>query len=148
MMWEIQTVQLSQEVIFSYFDSNHNIFVPPLSDRVNLKEYSGKLATFSTHFCVFSGINMVGFAACYFNHPYKETSFLSTFSVVKEFQNRGIGSELLRAVINYGTLKGFDELRLNVFATNKDAFDLYSRSGFVETVRRQGKSEMVLRLKK
>lgn len=148
MLCKVHALRLSQEEVYSYFVSNQEIFIPPLSDRVNLKEYSAKLVAYSTHFCVFTGKELTGFAAGYFNHPKREMSFLSTLSVVKEFQNKGIGSELLRTVINYGTSKGFDELRLIVYDANTDAVKLYTRTGFVETGRLLDKTEMVLRLKK
>ena len=147
MKWKITTNQLSKEVICSYLLRNDNIFTPPFSTRLDIKEYSDKLAKYSTHFAVYADNELIGFAACYFNHPDKEVVYISTISVIREFQRKGIGNELLRTVIIYGTMQGFEELRLKVNISNSWAIKMYEGAGFKEKGRILGVSEMALSLK-
>ena len=51
--------------------------------------------------------------------------------VVREFRQRGIGSELLRRTLDAAKLKGIERVELEVFSSNQGAIELYERSGFL-----------------
>ena len=57
---------------------------------------------------------------------------------------QGIGTDLLKAIINYG-LKLYDTLHLEVFNTNTKAINLYKKHGFRITKEENGKIYMELK---
>jgi len=59
--------------------------------------------------------------------------------VKKGFRDLGIGSEMLRALIEYGEKVGLRLLVLSVFATNMRAVHVYEKAGFFVTGRVPGK---------
>ena len=54
-----------------------------------------------------------------------------TFAVVKEFQNKKVGSKLLKKIIEELTLKGISYILLIVQKCNKAAVFLYQKFGFI-----------------
>lgn len=52
--------------------------------------------------------------------------FIQSLFIIKAFQQKGIGTYLLKRIINNGKL-----LSLEVLKNNKIAFDLYKKMGFV-----------------
>jgi ribosomal-protein-alanine N-acetyltransferase len=61
---------------------------------------------------------------------------LETISVVAEAQRRGIGRQLLAALVDSLKLEGVDTINLEVRAGNHAALRLYRAAGFAETGRR------------
>ena len=122
--------QLSAPDIYDYLRNNENLFVPPLSMRLDLKSYSKKLHKYAVHFCAFDYNRLVGLIACYFNDPTKKIAFISSVSVVKEFQEMGIFSALFSLVRNYGVLNQFNNLQLEVNSENQNAIKIYKKIGF------------------
>ena len=122
--------QLSAPDIYDYLRNNENLFVPPLSVRLDLKSYSKKLHKYAVHFCAFDYNRLVGLIACYFNDLTKKTAFISSVSVVKEFQEMGVFSALFSLVRNYGVLNQFNNLQLEVNSENQNAIKIYKKIGF------------------
>ncbi|MEO7412390.1 MAG: GNAT family N-acetyltransferase [Opitutaceae bacterium] len=61
-----------------------------------------------------------------------ETLFLANLQILPEFQNRGLGSAVVRRVIDEAQAAGFD-VRLQVLKSNRSARRLYERLGFAVT---------------
>lgn len=51
-------------------------------------------------------------------------------AVVREYWNRGVGSALMRAVIDFARANGFDGIDLQVRSDNRAAIALYEKFGF------------------
>ncbi len=134
-MIEYTCTKLSHEEIFNYFNENKEIFNLPLSTRLNVKEYSIKLHKNATHFCAYSDRKLIGLIACYFNEKDNITGFISSVSVKKEYQGRGIFAVLINQVINYGKLNNFRKIKLEVRPENRQVLQMYKKFGFVEIVR-------------
>lgn len=146
-MIDLKQAQLSEQEIFNYLLENDSIFIPPLSARKDLHEYSGKLGKYATHFCAYENNRLVGFIASYFNDFSTRTGYISSVSVIEEYQGKGITSSLLSQVINYGKLNNFDKLRLEVSKLNINALNIYQYMGFKETDRTPASIFMALMLK-
>lgn len=70
---------------------------------------------------------------------YQHVSTLTIY-VRREYRGRGVGSQLLTAIIAAGREQGFQKIILNAFAFNQGAMALYQKHGFrhVGTYERQG----------
>lgn len=57
-------------------------------------------------------------------------------SVHPDYQNSGIGKELIRTLLNWAKENDrIEKVFLNVFATNTNAIELYRKLGFIEEAR-------------
>ena len=122
-----------QNVIFDYLKENAHIFVPNLDTKVDLDLYSGKLSELARQFWAVEYNEFVGFLACYFNDPFSSFGYISTFSVVKSHQGRGIGQLLLEKAISYGKINSFKIIGLEVNMHNYRAINFYFKNGFKST---------------
>ena len=145
-MIKYNITQLSAPDIYDYLKNNENLFVPPFSGRLDLKSYSKKLHKYAVHFCAFDYNRLVGLIACYFNDPTKKIAFISSGSVVKEFQKMGIFSALLSLVRNYGVLNQFNNLQLEVFSENQNAIRIFQKLGFEDFDRKNQIITMELKI--
>ena len=137
---------LTVSELYSYLDQKDLSFVPPLQGRLDLLEYSEKLNKYAIHFCAYSGSRLISFMGCYFNDPDKEFGYISTSSVVKEYQNMGIAKKILEDVIRYAADNGFRRIFLKVYNSNIKARNLYSGYGFSVSKINQEQTEMVLNI--
>lgn len=60
--------------------------------------------------------------------------YVSRVIVKKEYRNRGIGSEMLRFLINKAKEMGFSEMSVGVNKDNNNALHLYRKYGFTEVL--------------
>jgi ribosomal protein S18 acetylase RimI-like enzyme len=129
-MIEFKIKHLTAAEIYGYLTINDNIFNPPLSGRVNLRNFSFKLKEFATHFCVFEEGKIIGFAACYFNDPGRIRGYISTISISKKNQRKGLATKLLEYIINFGIKREFTKISLSVRKNNLPAIKLYQKFCF------------------
>jgi len=122
--------KLPGEVIFNYLTAIDQSLIPPLSTRVDIRDYSEKLQCNAIHFCALDNDSLVGIVACYFNEPEGKTGYISSFSVVESHRSKGIAGNLLKSVTDYAINKGFETIILRVFRHNKAAINLYEKFGF------------------
>lgn len=146
-MADIVIHHLTISEIYNYLSENDLIFIPPLSTRIDVQNFAVKLNKYAVHFCAFEKERLVGFTGCYFNNPGREFGFISSSSVMKEFQGRGVAKALLAKTIEFGINNGFKQIKLQVNITNLSAVRLYSEAGFIEVSRKNDLSEMTLNLK-
>lgn len=127
---EILRKQLTKESILRYLSDNSEIFIPPLVPRIKLEEYADKISKYATHFSAYYNNEIVGLMACYFNHPQKEIGFITSISVIKNFQDKGIAIKLIEESIRYAKSQKYKKLRLEVFQQNLPAITLYHKMLF------------------
>ena len=60
--------------------------------------------------------------------------YVSRMIVKKEYRNRGIGSEILKYLIDKAVEMGFDEMTIGVDKDNVSALHLYKKHGFTEVL--------------
>lgn len=123
--------KLEIEEILEYLDSNSEIFIPPLKNRVNLTEFATKINNNAIHFCAIDNHKLIGFLASYFNQPQKEFGYITTISVTKEYQGMGVASKLINEVLSYAKMNHFRNIKLEVNKQNAKAIDFYVHKGFV-----------------
>lgn len=66
-----------------------------------------------------------------FYHPRERHVSLGIMNVHPNYFGRGVGSALLRHIIDYTDSHGYSALRLTQSAINVDSFSLYNKAGFV-----------------
>ena len=105
-------------------------FIPPLSERVSLQEYSNKLAEHADRFEFWDNTRLVALLAAYLNTPDRQVGFISSVSVCTDFEGRGLGSILLNKCCAHARSKGFRFINLEVGAANIKAINFYIKNGF------------------
>ena len=66
-----------------------------------------------------------------FYHPREHHVSLGIMAVHPNYFHRGVGTALLRHIIDYTDQHGYQALRLTQSALNVDSFSLYNKAGFV-----------------
>ena len=103
--------------------------LPRLSQRVNIKEYSHKLARNAhTLFADFRGED-IGACSIYCN---RENAFISSIAVKENYTKCGVATELLKRSIELARHYACKKVALNVCYTNQAALNLYKKNNFVE----------------
>lgn len=104
-------------------------FIPPLSQRVLIKDYASKIAKKAMQFEAWSGDRLIGLVAAYCA-PNTRIAFISNVSVLKSRIGEGIASSLLCHCIEYASASGMKQINLEVARDNIAAIKLYEKIGF------------------
>lgn len=107
-------------------------FQPALSSRVDLSDYACKLLTAARRFEAWKGNQLIGLVAAYCNDLSKRTAFVTSVSVLPDYQGQGIAAQLLDNCLTQVRLRGFREVKLEVNRHNQKAISLYRNYGFEE----------------
>lgn len=105
-------------------------FVHSLSKRVDIYEYSKKIYSQAERFEVWVGNSLVGMLAAYCNDLTHRVAYITSISVLNNWQGKGIALQLLNRFMDYAQQKGMHRFQLEVEKKNKRAIGLYKRSGF------------------
>ena len=105
-------------------------FTPALSSRVNIQAYAQKLHDQSVLFEKWQGDELVGLVAIYCNQPEGGAAFVTSVSVLPEFQRRGIAGQLMSRCIEHVRSLGFSQIELEVDQRSSQAVALYQGFGF------------------
>jgi hypothetical protein len=97
--------------VLDHLSTVDNSFSIPLSDRVNLKEYSNKLFENACRFEAWCEGSLVGLVAFYYNDNNKEI-YVSNVSVVKQFAKKGIAASLMLRLDEYSVQHECRRIRL------------------------------------
>lgn len=99
------------------------------------RQFLKKLAESKRGFMVLAyiGDELVASAGVNTVAPYERYAHRGEFgiSIKKKFWNMGIGSAVMEEIIAVARLAGYEQLDLEVVATNKNAIRLYEKFGFV-----------------
>ena len=112
-------------------------FVPTLSSRVDILVYAHKLQDRAVRFEAWLGDELVGLVASYCNQLDQDRAFVTSVSVLLEYQRQGIAERLLRQCIKHARDLGFLQMELEVDRQSLLAIALYQRLGF-NTLRTDG----------
>jgi len=123
--------------IRSHLSSCNRQFSPPLSDRVDIGEYSKKLRLSAFTFEAWSDESLVGLVAAYINTP-DHSCFITNTSVLPEFFGRGIAAKLLTACLAHAHAADVETASLEVSKDSHPAICLYKKFGFRVTTQREG----------
>jgi ribosomal protein S18 acetylase RimI-like enzyme len=78
--------------------------------------------------------NWAAFIFSFYEHaPAENVLIMDGIAVAESVRGRGVGTQLLRRIIEHATTAGFSAVRLDVIEGNERAKQLYERGGFVVT---------------
>jgi ribosomal protein S18 acetylase RimI-like enzyme len=109
-------------------------FIPNLSSRINISDYSVKLFNDAKRFEAWNGSELVGLVAAYFNDTETLSVYITNVSVKKEFQRQGIARSLVIKCTNDAMVGGFKDVCLEVAPNNNPALAMYKSIGFLKVV--------------
>lgn len=105
-------------------------FFPPLSERVNLEEYSNKLYENSVTFEAWNEDKLIGMVAAYFNNITESVGYITNVCVENKFKGNNIATGMLMNCINYAAENHFKTIILEVNEKNNAAVSLYEKFNF------------------
>lgn len=109
-------------------DSN---FMPPLSARREIIDYSRKISSKATRFEAWAGDSLVGLVAAYCNDHKTLAVYITNVSVLKERMGEGIAAYLMTKCVEHARALGMRQICLEVASNNIPAINLYKKIGFV-----------------
>ena len=118
-----------ERTILQHLSCCSDAFVPPLSSRVDLREYASKLARHATRFEIWDEGVLVALLACYADVE-QPRFFVSNVSVLPTHARRGMASSLLGSCAAWVGGRGGGVIRLEVSKDNAGAIALYTKEGF------------------
>ena len=106
-------------------------FIPPLSERVALSDYTKKILRNATRLEAWLNGTLVGLVAAYCNDQESRIAHITSVSVVKACTGQGIGTQLIDRCVVHARAVGMQQIRLEVDVNNSPAIHLYEKYGFV-----------------
>src|SRR4051812_21528381 len=104
-------------------------FTPPLSARLDLREYAAKLAERAARFEAWEGGELVGLVAAYVT-PGAAEAFISNVSVESELRGKGVAAALVADCMDGARGSGAATLKLEVATADRAAGRFYEKLGF------------------
>lgn len=126
----IKTVLSENEMIEIMKKSSADFFNQNINNIDMIQNLTYKFYNFGFFLSASYLENLAGFIAFYANNMETCIGFLSMIIVIKEYQNKGIGTALLDKCIDICKENGMNKLRLEVDIKNKKAIKVYERKGF------------------
>ncbi|AKB46570.1 acetyltransferase, GNAT family [Methanosarcina sp. Kolksee] len=127
---ELDKSESSSKKIKNYFEKMCNCFIPPLNEMVDINKYANKLTYNADCFFIQNYGEDVGFLAIYTNDYSKRVAFISSISVIPEYQGTGISQKLINFSIEHSRKKAMKYIKLEVNKNNIKAMKLYRKNGF------------------
>jgi len=129
LIYRVETA--SFEEIYDHLELCDSSFMPALSSRVNLADYSKKIFEKGISIEAWHGEILVGMINMYLNDVKNGLGFITNVSVLKEYRGHGIASTLLKICLMQAGNRGFNRVRLEVSSENSAAKRMYLRAGFL-----------------
>lgn len=107
-----------------------DLFKPSLDSYIDIKQYSIKIRDHADTIECWKNDMLIGLVAIYLNDIKYIEGYVTNVSVVKEYQNLGISSNLLLTSIEKAKKNKFRRLNLEVFINNIAAINLYKKYSF------------------
>ena len=114
-------------------------FIPSLSERIDIEDYAKKIADQAARFEAWVGNVLIALIAAYCNDNKNPSAYITSVSVLKGWQGKGVASLLIQQCFEHIKLLGFDYVTLEVSNENISAIKLYEKHGFMIS-RTHGKS--------
>lgn len=107
-------------------------FPIPLSEKINIREYSKKAIEKGINFFAIDNEKIVGVCLGYANDFKEYKAYISTIAVLPEYRNLKVGQQLIVAFKDYCILNNMQSIQLFVHKENHGAIKFYQKSGFKE----------------
>lgn len=120
----------SQEQILQHLLTCEQQFIPPLSEKVNILDYSKKIKHSATTCEAWYNEKLVGLLAIYCNDFSEYKAFITNVSTLPDFTGMRIATNLMAKTIDMVKTLGFREITLEVNKENSSAINLYKKCNF------------------
>ena len=121
----------SEKEICQHLKECDGNFFPSLSERINIENYSKKIATKSITFEAWIENILVGLVAIYMDSS-SHSAFITNVSVLKKYMGNKIAAELTSRCLEYVKQNNFKEIQLEVHKDNGNAIGLYKKFNFIK----------------
>ncbi|WOK06294.1 GNAT family N-acetyltransferase [Imperialibacter roseus] len=105
-------------------------FSPCLDTKVNINEYANKIRSNAVTFEAWAQDRLVGLVAAYFNDDTHGIGYITNVSTVKAYFGMGVAGNLLSNCIEYGKVRNYHKIGLEVNCQAKPAIHLYKKHNF------------------
>lgn len=123
-------------------------FIPTLSSRLDIDHYAQKIVENAHTFEAWTHDDLIGLVAAYCNSSDRRTAFITSVSVLPDWQGQGVAAQLLTNCLVSVQHLGFEAIELEVNTSNKAALALYLRHGFIATEHDSHVQKMTVNLTK
>jgi len=114
--------------LLTFLNNIDNDFNPPLSRKVNLRDYVEKIITNAELILDFDGDEIIGLVVVYCNDELNERAYIPLVGVDSLHRKKGIAKKLMVQAIQLARQKGFKVL--GIHSNNQIAIDFYKVLGF------------------
>ena len=138
---EFNNTRFGVKDIANFFIEKDYLFPDPFSNHVRIDSYVDRVLKYGIILVAEENSVIAGIAGMYANDYEKYSGHLQFILVANEFQNKGIGKELIRHVLQTAKTNGMKRVMLTVDLGNKKAEQLYIKSGFIDSAEKHDKKE-------
>lgn len=114
--------------IIEFLKKIDSLFKIPLSQKINLEEYSKKIISNADIFLAFDSESIVGIVVGYNNDKELKISNMSILVVLNEYQGKGIARKLVNNFLNLAKNKKMEKVKLST--VDARALKLYESLNF------------------
>jgi ribosomal protein S18 acetylase RimI-like enzyme len=107
------------------------LFHAPLSEKIDLNDYSMKLAKKAKNMFLTEENQDVAHVAFYENHVNK-TLFITSIAIKSNSQSKGLGTYLIQAVKNYAKQNHYNSIELEADSRSENLVRFYIKNDFFE----------------
>lgn len=124
------TRRATREIIAAHLVCCDNAFTPPLSSRVDIDSYALKIIEKAERFEAWVENSLIGLVAAYCNSSERNTAFITSVSVLPDWQGQKIAEQLMANCLDAAGRLGCTRIELEVDEENGRAIALYEKYGF------------------
>ena len=135
------------EKLNNFLNEIDSDFPIPLSEKVDLFEFSKKILSLGIVFAEFDGDTICGAILFYANDTETKTAYVSVLGVLKSHRKKGIAQRLLSECIKTLSEMDFKTVSLYTHKTNLGAIALYEKNGFKKETDLKRPDDYLLKLK-
>lgn len=125
-----QLTTRDKEILTKYLTFVDRDFPIPLSQKVNLEEYSNKVLLNGMGFAYMAEENLAGVILFYANDLVTKKAYITVLSVSSAYRKQGIAQALLTSCLQKCEAMGYQTVCLHTHKTNDGAIALYEKNGF------------------
>ncbi len=122
--------QITREDLIVLLNELGSLLPDPLSDRINVFEYSQKLLERANIVYARTPEKIIGLVAIYANDQIHNISHIPFVSISQEYQHKGIGRLLMQQAIDFAQRSDMKKIWLYVHVSNIRAHRFYESLGF------------------
>lgn len=126
---EYKINQSSNLDVLQHLHNCDDNFIPKLSNKVNLKDYSNKIFENAVRIEAWISNDLIGLIAVYQN-IIKHEMFITNVSIEKKYTGNGIANQLMIQLLILFNSQDFNKIKLEVDVNNKIAINLYTKYNF------------------